>query len=440
MIFNASQRSGAAKLARHLLNTDDNEHVSLHELRGFVAEDDLLQAFNEAEAIAKGTRCQQFLFSLSLSPPETEHVAVETFETAIEMIEQKLGLDGQPRAIVFHEKEGRRHAHAVWSRIDAETMKAINLPYFKNKLMDVSEELYLEHGWAMPKGVLDRATSNPLNFTLAEWQQAKRANADPRLIKAVFRDAWQASDNAESLENALAEKGYTLARGDRRGVVAVDYRGEVYALARWSGVKTKDVKTRISDPESLPAVADTKAKIAARMGEQLRSYAQEIEAGYCKLRPSTEYQRQQMMGRHRDRRAELETRQAKRKAQEAAQRAARLPKGMSGIWNRITGRYCKIKRQNELDTWQAYRRDVAERDALIARQLDERRKLQDKIRAQRVQRDNQLADLQDEIAAYLLMRKEEIPSVQDFNQHSGATKKIRTRDRDRDHDGPDFEL
>ncbi|MGJ8586482.1 MAG: hypothetical protein ACSHXD_20520 [Marinosulfonomonas sp.] len=91
----------------------------------------------------------------------------------------------------------------------------------------------------MPKGILDRASSNPLNFTLAEWQQAKRANSDPRLIKAVFRDAWQTSDNAESLENALAEKGYTLARGDRRSVVAVDYRGEVYALARWSCATSK---------------------------------------------------------------------------------------------------------------------------------------------------------------------------------------------------------
>jgi hypothetical protein len=40
------------------------------------------------------------------------------FEAAIDMAEQRLGLDGHPRAIVFHEKEGRRHAHAVWSRID----------------------------------------------------------------------------------------------------------------------------------------------------------------------------------------------------------------------------------------------------------------------------------------------------------------------------------
>ncbi len=190
MILKGSQRGNAAQLARHLLNDKDNEHIALHEVRGFLSED-LANALAEADAIAKGTRCKQFLFSLSLSPPEIENVPIEVFETAIEMIEQKLGLDDHPRAIVFHEKEGRRHAHAVWSRIDAETMTAKNLPFFKSKLMDISKELYLEHGWDMPKGFIDRELKNPLNFSLSEWQQAKRIKQDPRLIKAMFRECWQ---------------------------------------------------------------------------------------------------------------------------------------------------------------------------------------------------------------------------------------------------------
>ena len=150
MILKASQRANAANLSRHLLNAKDNEHIELHDLRGFMA-DDLDGALKEAECIAKGTRCQQFLFSLSLSPPQDQDVSIETFETAIAMIEQKLGLEDQPRAIVFHEKDGRRHAHAVWSRIDSERMRAINLNHYKIKLRDVSRQLYIEHGWAMPR-------------------------------------------------------------------------------------------------------------------------------------------------------------------------------------------------------------------------------------------------------------------------------------------------
>ena len=107
MILEANQRGGGKALALHLLNTVDNDHVEVHEVSGFMS-DDLVEAFTEAYAISKGTRCKQFLFSLSLNPPEHESVPIEVFEDAIFRIEHKLGLSGQPRSIVFHEKEGRR--------------------------------------------------------------------------------------------------------------------------------------------------------------------------------------------------------------------------------------------------------------------------------------------------------------------------------------------
>ena len=38
MILKGSQRGGAKQLAQHLLKTEENEHVAVHELRGFIAE------------------------------------------------------------------------------------------------------------------------------------------------------------------------------------------------------------------------------------------------------------------------------------------------------------------------------------------------------------------------------------------------------------------
>lgn len=134
------------------MNDRDNDHATLHELRGFVG-GDLHQALAETHAISKGTKCEQFMFSLSLSPPKQADASEQDLMDAIERAEQALGLDGQPRAIVFHEKEGRRHARAVWSRIDANSMTAINLPHFKNRLMTISRELYLDHGWELPNGM-----------------------------------------------------------------------------------------------------------------------------------------------------------------------------------------------------------------------------------------------------------------------------------------------
>jgi hypothetical protein len=64
VILKGSQRAGARQLAAHLLNERDNEHVSVHELRGFAA-DGLHGALTEAHAVSKGTKCKQFLFSLS---------------------------------------------------------------------------------------------------------------------------------------------------------------------------------------------------------------------------------------------------------------------------------------------------------------------------------------------------------------------------------------
>ena len=95
MILKGNQRAGAKQLAAHLLKAE-NEHIEVHELRGFISED-LKEALNEAYAVSRGTRCRQFLFSLSLNPPEQAKVSDRDFKRAIKEIEDKLGLAGQPR-------------------------------------------------------------------------------------------------------------------------------------------------------------------------------------------------------------------------------------------------------------------------------------------------------------------------------------------------------
>jgi hypothetical protein len=163
----------------------------------------VIGAFKEAQALASGTRCKQYLFSVSLSPPEGENVRSEVFEGAIQKIEEKLGLTGQPRVVVFHEKEGRRHAHCVWSRVDAETMTAKQLSFFKTKLREVSKELYLDNGWKMPAGLMDAHARDPRNFTLAEWQQAKRAGLNANDLRGMVQECWAVSDSRNSFAKAL---------------------------------------------------------------------------------------------------------------------------------------------------------------------------------------------------------------------------------------------
>lgn len=94
------------------MNPRDKDHVTVHSIEGFVT-NDLFGAFAETEAISDATKCQKYLFSLSLNPPPSENVSVEQFEDAIAKAEKKLGLEGSPRVVVVHRKEGRQQAHAI---------------------------------------------------------------------------------------------------------------------------------------------------------------------------------------------------------------------------------------------------------------------------------------------------------------------------------------
>jgi hypothetical protein len=401
MILKAKERGDADQLARYLLSMRDNEHVELHEVYGF-ASDDLLEAFSEADAIARGTRCKNYLFSMSLNPPEGAAVSKTTFEETADQIEKKLGLANQPRAIVFHEKDGRRHAHVVWSRIDSERMRAINLPHYKAKLRDVSRALYLKHGWDIPRGLQDRRLRDPLNFTREEWQQAKRVGLDPREIKSVLRQCWENSDNRTSLEQALKQSGFLIARGDRRGFVALDYRGEVYSLSRYAAVKTKELEARLGERERLPSVDDVKERLAIGMTRKLEVFIKEAQRDAKQRYAMLDFRRTEMVARHIDERRNLSQMHEKRWLAETNERAQRLPRGFTGLWRRLTGEYARIKKHNEQELLQAWQRDRAEADTMVLLQLEERQVLQQDIKKQRAHAQDELMRLRRDVMAYQL--------------------------------------
>lgn len=234
-------------------------------------------------------------------------------------------------------------------------MRAVNLPHFKLKLRDISRELFIEHGWTMPRGLVNSEERNPLNFSREEWQQAKRIKRDPRSIKTIFQDCWAVSDSGKAFAQSMEARSHSLARGDRRSFVAIDHLGEVYAIARWADVKTKEVNARLG-------LYEQKRKLVSWQ-------------------------------RH-ERRIQLEL-QAVRQVEETRIRHDRFSKGLlKGIWDRITGRHAAIRRQNEEELSAAMQRDAGERQVLIDRQLNERRSLHRQIREHDKRLDRELESLQ----------------------------------------------
>lgn len=109
-----------------------------------------------------------------------------------------VGLDGQPFAIVIHENEGRRHVHVVWSRIAPERMKAINLPFFKERpaaLEKVRIDQLLDEAERHRKANVIRtyvqaalALGGPDRTEWAKWARAQADKLDP--LVAEIREAF----------------------------------------------------------------------------------------------------------------------------------------------------------------------------------------------------------------------------------------------------------
>ena len=432
MILKASQRGNGAQLARHLMNDFDNDHITLHEVRGFMAKD-LMGAFNEADAISKATCCKQFLFSVSFNPLGQESVSVDDFITAINRAEEVLGLTDQPRAVVFHEKEGRRHAHAVWSRIDAAEMKAINMSFFKTRLNKLSKDLYLENNWELPRGYQEN-WKNPLNYSLAEFQQAKRIGVeDPREIKQVFHQTFIGSDNLGAFKSALEDSGYYLAKGDRRGIVAVDLHGKIYSVARYAGIKTKELRVKFPDTGHLLSVDETQDMIKKNLSHKMREFMAEQRTQFKEDMRPLMLEKKVLVANHRIERAKLKRAQVIRHRQESKARAAHYRTGILGIFDLLVGKKREVKKQNEIDLARCKKRDLAEREALFHAQHKMRKTLQIRIAAMRANEISKRKKLTNKMADVLNIKRNLQREPGQFHQPN------RRRGKNRD-DGFEFSM
>jgi hypothetical protein len=204
-------------------------------------------------------------------------------------------------------------------------------------------------------------------------------NLGAGMVYQIFQDCWAMSDNRASFEHALKSRGYTLAKGDRRGFVALDHRCEVFAVTKWVGVKTKDVRAKLNSKDDLPSVSEAKAQIAKDMSEQLSALHQQ-QGDAVRARIGTiEKARTEMTEQHKTDRLALKEQQHKRWTEETLVRQSRCRKGLLGIWDHITGKHKSILKQNEIEANNSLLHDRQEKDTLIYEQLEGRQLLQKRL-------------------------------------------------------------
>jgi len=269
MIIKGKSRSGPGALAAHLGNAEKNERVSLLETRGTVSKE-LRGALVEMDAYAAGTRCERPLYHAAISPGPPHRLSPEQRAEAIDALEDKLGLTGHARAVVLHEKYGREHIHVVWSRMDTEQMRSVSDSHNYRKHEEVARDLERRFGHERVQGAhherdgVKRPDRTP---SRAELRQEERTGIKGKKVKAEITAAFRSSDGPDVFRASLADRGYILAKGDRRDFVVVDHAGGIHSLARRiDGIKVAELRQFMSgmSASEIPALKDIQSIIDER--------------------------------------------------------------------------------------------------------------------------------------------------------------------------------
>jgi hypothetical protein len=273
MVIKGKSVAGATRLDAHIKRTDTNEQMHVLELKN-VAADDLRGALKEMEAVASACpNCKRPFYHASINTRADERLTPEQRDQAIDRLEKELGLTGQPRVVVLHEKKDREHFHIVWSRIDLETMRTISDSHNYRRHEIVARELERAFGHERVQGAHIERDGQPRperTPSHKEHQQAERTGISPKEARAHVTELWRATDSGASFQAALEQSGWTLAHGDRRDFVVIDPKGTAHSLARRiEGATAKEVRARMVDVDMnrLPSVAEGRAFQYARHGK-----------------------------------------------------------------------------------------------------------------------------------------------------------------------------
>ena len=230
---------------------------------------------------------------------------------------------------------------------------------------------------------------------------AQHVGVDPREMKQLFREAWEQSDDAKSMKAALADKGLYFAKGDRRAHVAIDIHGMIYSLSKWAGVRAKEVKARVGDPQDSQSVAEVLDWLKSRKTDQVKDYIQQIKDKHDHEMQPLKDELAQMVTTQRGERMHVRVEQEKRWMADTKARSDRLNKGLRGLFDRLTGSHQRTIKTNEREALRCHWRDQEQRNRLIQSQMRKRQDLQTHAKTLKLKQRKDRDLLARNIATYL---------------------------------------
>jgi hypothetical protein len=267
MIINGGSRCNARFFAKHLTSTEENESVTLREIR-YLAAVNVADALHEMEVVAMATHCKNFFYHVNINPQEHEELTSPQWDTAVNLLEKNLRLEGNARFIVEHRKKGRTHRHVIWSRIQIPRMRAVVMTDDYAQHQATARQLESEFGLGHVPSVLgpqkvkgQRPERRPKSW---ETFRGHKSGIAPDAMKRDITLLYRNSLNAEDFVKALAAHGYRLARGDSRDFCIVDSAGDAHSLARRiDGIDAQSLAKFLADldAEEFPSIRQARERI-----------------------------------------------------------------------------------------------------------------------------------------------------------------------------------
>jgi hypothetical protein len=228
MIIKGGSRTNGKQLGRYLTAKGENENVRVFDVRGASTQDAAKAVLEFSLASELTKRGRNGLYSASISPAvgEDSSMTLDDWLKSADVLEKKLGLTGQPRAVVFHEKIGedgkrRQHLHCVWQREK------------DGKLLKMSHN-YRQH---------DSARKS------LEQEFGHKFTRQPVDVKQAITDTWNKSKTGREFLDRAKEMGYAIAKGARRGYTIIDEKlgHKADFVRQLVGVRTHEAGAKLQD-------------------------------------------------------------------------------------------------------------------------------------------------------------------------------------------------
>ena len=255
MVIRGKTRGNGKQLGSYLMKQAENDAVHVLDIRGTGQLDDIHYSLLEMSLTSELTKSDKGLYHAQMNPAygDDKKMTREDWLKAADILESELGLTGQKRVIVLHDKKDRLHAHVVWERYDHD----------KGIMVSDSYSRYAQ----------DRARKTiekELNHTPTPHRNAKRPE-----MKVELTELWNATETGGDFIKAISKKGYTVAVGKDRPYMIVDDTGRSFDLVRQlNKVKTKEVGQYLKE-QKLPTEKEAIAKVRARQSEKSFNTMQE---------------------------------------------------------------------------------------------------------------------------------------------------------------------